>query len=563
MTADRSLQARSFAARFVLAASLATAIPGVHLVTPTGGTAAVDPALSSVTTPTASVIVSTTGDARSVERRLTRLGGVVSRDLPIIFGFAATVPADAFPAVSRLAGVATLSLDRAVHVMGSGDSSSLKSVYPKEVGATDMWKAGVTGHGVTVALIDTGIADVADLAGRVLPVYDDIRGTYSPCVNLSGEAGCGDSYGHGTFLAGIVAGNGASSGGAWKGIAPDANLVSVKIAGADGSADVSDVLAAIQWVVSFKDRYGIRVLNLSLGTDSTQTYRTDPLNYAVERAWAAGIVVVVSASNRGPSPGTISKPGDDPWVITVGTVDDRGTPGIGDDRLPNFSSRGPTAADGIAKPDVVAPGAHIVSLRAPGSVIDQQFPTFVDGAYRRGSGTSMAAAVVSGVAALMLEADPQVAPDRLKYALTSTAHSAASSDPMAAGAGVVDAYRAVYSAPAGVANAGLDRSSGLGSLDASRGTVTVEASDPLATLVSGTLTLQLMVWDPVAYTTTDWNGSTWYGSTWYGSTWYGSTWYGSTWYGSTWYGSTWYGQPEGSTWYGSTWYGSTWYGAWE
>src|SRR5207245_1877202 len=128
--------------------------------------------------------------------------------------------------------------------------------------------------------------------------------------------------------------------------------------------------AAIQWVVSFKDRYGIKVLNLSLGTDSTQTYRTDPLNYAVERAWDSGIVVVVSASNRGPGPATISKPGDDPLVITVGAVDDRGTPGLGDDELPNFSSHGPTAADGLAKPDLVAPGGHIVSLRAPGSAID-------------------------------------------------------------------------------------------------------------------------------------------------------------------------------------------------
>lgn len=112
-------------------------------------------------------------------------------------------------------------------------------------------------------------------------------------------------------------------------------------------------------------------------------------------AQAAGIVVVVSASNRGPDAGTIAKPGDDPWVITVGSTDDRGTVAVADDVLPDFSSRGPTAADGIAKPDVAAPGAHVVSLRAPGSAIDEQFPAFIDGAYRRGSGTSMAAAVVS------------------------------------------------------------------------------------------------------------------------------------------------------------------------
>src|SRR5207249_1124844 len=159
-----------------------------------------------------------------------------------------------------------------------------------------------------------------DLAGRVLPVTDDLTGQVTTCENLSGDPDCADNYGHGTFLAGIIAGSGASSGGAYKGIAPDAKLVSIKIAGANGACDVSNILAAIQWVVSFKSRYGIKVLNLSLGTDSTQTYRTDPLNYAVERAWAAGIAVVVSASNRGPDPRTISKPGDDPFVITVGAT---------------------------------------------------------------------------------------------------------------------------------------------------------------------------------------------------------------------------------------------------
>ena len=280
---------------------------------------------------------------------------------------------------------------------------------------------------MTVAVIDTGIADVGDLAGRVLPVTDRVTGVTTACQNLSGEDGCGDSYGHGTFIAGLIAGNGAASGGEYRGVAPGANLVSVKIAGRDGASDVSTVIAAIQWTVSFKDRYGIKVMNLSLGTDGTQSYKTDPLNYAVERAWGAGIAVVVAASNRGPAAGTIAKPGDDPWVITVGAVDDRGTPGVGDDSIPQFSSRGPTAADGLAKPDVVAPGAHVVSLRAPGSAIDTEFPNSIGNGYRKGSGTSMATAVVSGAVALMLQRNPAMAPDQVKYALMSTARNAASS----------------------------------------------------------------------------------------------------------------------------------------
>ena len=184
------------------------------------------------------------------------------------------------------------------------------------VRADAAWKRGITGRGVTVAVLDTEVASVPDLAGRLVQVRNDLTGRTEPCKNLSGELDCNDRYGHGTFIAGLVAGNGASSGGRWKGVAPGASILSVKAAGADGSADVSNILAAIQWVVSFKDQYNIRVLNLSLGTDSTQDWRTDPLNYAVERAWAAGMTVVVAASNRarppGPSPSRPTTPGWSP-----------------------------------------------------------------------------------------------------------------------------------------------------------------------------------------------------------------------------------------------------------
>ena len=549
-----------------LLASLLAVAPGVARAgsAPRPAVAAVDPELAHVTAGTVHVILqSVAGAGGAAERAVGRAGGKITRHLPLINGFAATVPARKVPGLVGVGGLRSISLDRHMTVQGGGSNSSANSVYPQVVRADDTWTAGDTGQGVTVALIDTGIADVGDLAGRVLPIHDDITGANSPCVNLSGESGCGDSYGHGTFIAGIVAGSGAASNGSFKGVAPGANLVSVKIAGRDGSSDVSNVIAGIQWAVSFKDRYGIKVLNLSLGTDGTQTYRTDPLNYAVEKAWASGIVVVVAASNRGPAAGTIAKPGDDPWVVTVGAVDDHGTRGLGDDQLPNFSSRGPTAADGLAKPDVVAPGAHIVSLRAPGSAIDTQFPTYLNGSYRKGSGTSMATGVVSGSVALMLRANPTMAPNRVKYALAATARNDASTDPMSVGAGLIDTYSAAFAAPAGVANQGLGRSNGLGSLDLSRGSVRVQSTSLFGPVLSGLLTAQLLLWDPLVYTTTDWTGSSWYGSSWYGSSWYGSSWYGSSWYGSSWYGSSWYGQPEGSSWYGSSWYGSSWYGAWE
>jgi serine protease AprX len=505
------------------------------------------------------------GAGAAPEEAVRRLGGRVTRALPIVGGFAATVPAAVAGELARLPGVRAVTPDGKLRVQGTASSSTVRSVYPKVVKADAAWQRGVTGRGVTVAVLDTGVASVPDLAGRLVQVRDDITGQVTPCKNLSGELDCNDRYGHGTFIAGLVAGNGASSGGKWKGVAPEASILSVKAAGADGAADVSNILAAIQWVVSFKDRYNIRVLNLSLGTDSKQDWKVDPLNYAVERAWAAGMTVVVAASNEGPDPGTITKPADDPWVITVGATDDRGTTGVSDDRLPDFSGRGPTA-QGLAKPDVAAPGAHVISLRAPGSTIDTTYPYYVDGSYRRGSGTSMATGVVSGVAALTLQANPGFTPDRVKHALTATARDAASDDPMAVGSGVVDASAAAFSAPAGLANQGLARSNGQGSLALSRGSVQVRTDSLLGTVLGpvlgATLTAQLLVWNPGGYSGAQWVPSDWYVSTWEVYRWYRVSWYGTDWPGRKWRGSSWYGQESDES-YGSSLAGSAWYGAWE
>lgn len=543
-----------------MVAMAAVAVPSVHAGDVSS--ADVDSALGRATG-SVGVIVQETATGSDARSLVVSAGGEITVELPIVNGFAARVDGEAIDRLGRLPGVRAITLDRQVSVQGTGAASTIRSVYPAAVRADDTWAAGLNGAGVTVALIDTGISPVNDLAGRILPVRDDITGEVTPCVNMSGETHCNDSYGHGTFLAGLIAGNGADSAGKWKGIAPAANLVSIKIAGRDGSADVSGVLAAIQWVVSFKDQYGIRVLNLSLGTDGTQSYRTDPMNYAVERAWDSGIVVVVSASNRGPAAGTIAKPGDDPLVITAGAVDDRGTKKINDDRLPDFSGRGPTAADGLAKPDLTAPGAHLVSLRAPGSAVDTNFPATIDGSYRRASGTSMSAAVVSGAAALVAQARPSWSPNRVKFALRSTARAVAGGNALEVGAGEIDVFAATFQAPAGEANAGVERSNGSGSLDASRGTVQVQMDDPLATVLSGLLTAQLLLWDPIAYTDAEWTGAKWYGAKWYGAKWYGAKWYGDTWQGAKWYGAKWYEGSDPTETYGSEWYGAKWYGAWE
>ena len=556
------MQRRSTTALIALAAAFSWLVAA-----PTAGgtatsplTAVVDPALHAVHG-TVGIIVTGT---RAAESAVVRSGGSITHDLPIINGFSAKVPASDVPLISRMPGVTSITLDRTTHVQSTpGVTNNLPSVYKTVTRGDKLAKAGGTGTGVTVALIDTGVTALPDIANSLVTVTTDPLGQVSAqCINMSGEPTCDDTYGHGTFMAGIIAGNGTASLGKYVGMAPNAKILSVKIAGATGASDVSTIIAAIQWVVSFKAQYGIGVLNLSLGTDSTQSYSVDPLDYAVERAWQSGIVVNVAASNRGPSSGTISDPANDPFVLTVGAIDDKGTNGLGDDVLPNFTSRGPTS-DGMAKPDVVAPGAHIVSLAAPGASITTQFPSTMAAPYRRGSGTSMATAVVSGLVAQMLSLQPTLTPDRVKYELMSTAHSDASSDVMAVGAGVVDGQAALAAAP-GLANVGVAPSTGTGSIAASRGTVGVQLADSANTVLDGStnLTAQLTTWDPTILTG-PWTGGSWFGGSWFGGSWFGGSWFGGSWFGGSWFGGSWFGQPTATEDYGGSWFGGSWFGAWD
>jgi serine protease AprX len=415
---------------------------------------------------------------RSAEPMVAPLGGRVTHDLSLIGGFSAIVPASSLNRIAALPGVRSITADSAMKVMAVSptmDVSGLQppDVYQQVVQADQLQAAGDSGKGVTVALVDTGVTPMADTSSQLVSVAQDPFGiSHAPCINFAGDGTCNDLYGHGTFIAGLIAGSGAASSGEYAGVAPDAKVLSVKIAGADGSADVSTVIAAIQWVVAFRNVYNIKVLNLSLGTNGSQSYQLSPLDFAVEKAWQSGIVTVVSASNLGPGPSTIDKPADDPFVITVGAIDDSGTVALSDDNVPPWSARGPTAADGLAKPDVVAPGVGLISLAAPGASITTQFPPAMDAPYRQGSGTSMSTAVVSGLVADILSADPTWSPDRVKFALMSTAVPDASSDPTAIGAGLVNGYAAL-SAPPGLANQGVPYSTGLGSLQSDRGSVLV------------------------------------------------------------------------------------------
>jgi serine protease AprX len=574
-----------------IAVALAAALS--WMVAASTGTPSAAPAL------TAKIIVQGTASAESAVREM---GGRITHDLPLIGGFSAEVPAANVPDIANLPGVINVTPDEPTHVQGAittasvpGSTNTIPSVYKKVTRCDALSSAGYRGQGVTVALIDTGVADLADLRSSIQRVSGDALGlTTAACVNLTSEPTCDDSYGHGTFMAGLMVGNGAASLGKYVGMAPSAKVISLKIAGANGSSDVSTIIAALQWVVAHKDEYGIKVINLSLGTDSTQSYHADPFNYAVEQAWFSGLVVNVAASNRGPDAGTISKPADDPFVITVGSVDDKGTAGLGDDVLPDYSGRGPTAADGLVKPDVAAPGSHVVSLAAPGSSISTQFPSTMAAPYRRGSGTSMATAVVSGLVAQMLSAQPSASPDRIKYELMSTARHAPSNDPNLVGEGTVDGYGAL-SAGAGLANQGVEPGLGTGSLAASRGTTGVvldNGADTILNADSGDLTA-LVTTDGTSWWGTSWweaitEGTSWWGTSWWESVTSGTSWWSGATSGTSWWGTSWWeSQMDGTSWweyettgtswwgasmdgthsttedYGTSWWGGAYYGAWD
>jgi serine protease AprX len=275
---------------------------------------------------------------------------------------------------------------------------------------------------VGVAVVDTGIAgDLPDFsAGGQSRVIASV--VTNPCASDAD-----DRVGHGTHVAGLIAGNSMNSAsggrlrGRYMGVAPRANLISVKVADDTGDTTVLDVINGLQFVVDHRAQFGIRVVNLSLSSTVAESYKTDPLDAAAEAAWFAGIVVVAAAGNDGSAAGAVSyAPGNDPYVITAGALDDRGTSRLDDDETAVWSSRGLTQ-DGFQKPDVIAPGTRLVAPLAPrGSFAKLCRKCVIGRKYFRLSGTSMASAVVSGAAALILERNPGMTPDQLKGAMVGT-----------------------------------------------------------------------------------------------------------------------------------------------
>ena len=336
------------------------------------------------------VIIQLKRNDTRLEEGIMNLATKVKKRLSIIRGIACNLDTETIYRLANDPDIEYISFDVKVYALLDISVPTMEAHFPHE--------QGYKGEGITVAVIDTGVAPHYDLTrpvNRIIGFKDFINNKTSPY----------DDNGHGTHVAGIIAGNGYSSRGKYAGIAPEANILCIKALNNRGSGNMSDIIAAIEYAVKTKDEYNTKILNLSFGSPANNSYQKDPLCKAVKEAKNAGLIVVAAAGNSGPEPRTIVSPGISPDVITVGAIDDKRTIDPSDDEIARFSSRGPTN-EGLTKPDLVAPGVNINSL----SHIEE------DG-YISMSGTSMATPLISGTVALLLNKYGDLSPDQVKEKL--------------------------------------------------------------------------------------------------------------------------------------------------
>lgn len=340
-----------------------------------------------------SVIVYSQRNCDDIRDCILDAGGKIKYDIPMINAIAAEIPASSIDDIAAHHLIQFINDDNKVF--------KCMDIASQCVAAQLVNDTGYTGKEIGIAVVDTGVAPHDDLTkptNRIIAFKDFVNNRSQPY----------DDDGHGTHVAGIAAGNGYVNG-KYKGIAPEANIIGVKVLDETGSGSTSDILAGIQWVIDHKDKYNIRVVNMSFGSPADQIYSEDPLAKAAAAAVQNGLTVVAAAGNSGPNPRSITTPGTSPLVITVGAADDNRTISYEDDFIAEFSSRGPTIG-GIVKPNVVAPGVDIISLSNKGST-----------AYVSHSGTSMATPIVGGAAALLYEKNPGLSPSQVKTKIVRSA----------------------------------------------------------------------------------------------------------------------------------------------
>jgi serine protease AprX len=424
------------------------------------------------------------GDAKKLEDVAASGKMKIKERLRLIGASSAVVAAGALERLAHDPNVEYVAPDLSVQPTAVGTPLSypfLSTLYPQIDGAPAAWGSGYTGAGIGVAVIDSGVVPAADFGTRLVQ------------VQLNGQTSVTDTYGHGTFVAGVV--GGASGDGRYVGIAPRASLYGINV-NDSGGVFTSNVIFGLDWVDANRQAYNIRVVNISLSETTASSYLSSPLDSAVERLWQHGVVVVVSAGNLGPGT-ALYAPANDPFVITVGAVDSAGTLATGDDRVASFSSSG-TTQDGFAKPELLAPGRQIPSILASTTTLGQQAPVanLLAPGYATMSGTSFAAPQVTGAAALVVQQHPEYTPDQIKWLLLQTSRSLSGSGrtldiPAALGyTGAVDA-----------ANQGVP-----------------PASQPSASS-DATLTSNTSSWNTSSWNTSSWNTSSWNTSSWNFSAW--------------------------------------------
>jgi serine protease AprX len=501
---------------FILAFTLLLGLIGLNAIPDLDRPANLHPALAQVAVKApeqrVSVIVQKSAVSDEAERLVSQLGGHVTKDLHIINAFAAEIPAKAVPALARASGVRWVSPDAPVLSSGRGKRGNTgndggtsepppENYFLDSLSVRQVWEMGFRGEGIGVAILDSGIDTEPDF-GR------DPNGNWRKNsrilvgLEFAADGDVNDSYGHGTHVAGIIGGNGANSNGLYQGVAPMVNLINLNISDPSGMAYESDTVEALQWVFDNKDRYNIRVVNLSVNSTVEQSYHVSAMNAAAEILWFNGIVVVTSVGNKGPggSFNTVNAaPANDPFFIAVGAIDERATADRTDDTLASFSAHGPTA-DGFVKPDILAPGKDIISVLGGNSQWDHEHPDrlVLDGKYIRLSGTSMATPMVSGAVALLLQAEPELNPDQVKYRLINASTTVN-------GEAYLDVYAAVTATTTESANTGFEASQLLWT-----------GSDPI--------TWNSVNWNSVNWNSVNWNNVNWNSVNWNSVNWNSVDW---------------------------------------
>jgi serine protease AprX len=539
------------------------------------------PRLTVPTSPMTSVIVrGLPGADVAVAEAVHSVGGTVSQQLGLIDAIVARVPAAMVGRLAHRQGVVEVTPDASIHLLSTtyDPTTDIGSAYDTTQlsGAQAMWQAGYTGKGVDVALIDSGVSPVQGLSSSDKLVNGPDLSMDSQATNLRYL----DAYGHGTVIAGIIGGRDVAGTPSsyvgnshdFNGVAPDSRILNVKVADSHGLADVSQVIAAISWVIQHRRDHGlnVRVMNLSFATDGSQLEILDPLSFAAEHAWKSGIVVVASAGNAGWKAGGLVNPAYNPYLIAVGAVDPHGTQSMSDDTIAAFSSAGGNGRN----PDLAAPGKSMQSLRDPGSYIDLNYGSTgtINSRYFRGSGTSESAAVVSGAAALLIQQRPSASPDQIKAILTGTAKSLAGQSSSLQGHGEMNLAAARTAATPLLAAQLWVPATGLGSLNAARGTVYLTMNGvalttnadifgmPVGPVLINAI-LNDVAWNGGVFNGNQWSGNSWSGNSWSGNSWSGNSWSGNSWSGNSWSGNSWSGNSwSGNSWSGNSWSGNSWSG---